>query len=125
MAELPIIDFEPFLSMTASAQQKRDVASSIDDACRTHGFFYLRGHGVAQHLVNDIRELGKQFFDEASDAEKAELAVRNPQDGGDNARGYQKFSHPERGSHEVESQTVVSQMFGLIRLGSRFLSPIA
>jgi isopenicillin N synthase-like dioxygenase len=100
MVELPIIDFEPFLS-PAAIHQQRIIASKIDNACRTHGFFYLKGHGVPQYLLDDVRRLGRQFFDEASNEEKAKLLVKQPHEGGDNARGYQKFTHPERGSHEV------------------------
>jgi isopenicillin N synthase-like dioxygenase len=101
MPELPIIDFEPFLSVTSSATEKQNVAAKIDEACRNQGFFYLIGHGVPQDLLDQVRMLAREFFDGASDAEKAKLATKQLHEGGDNARGYQKISHPERGSHEV------------------------
>jgi isopenicillin N synthase-like dioxygenase len=59
-AELPIIDFEPFLA--GSAAGKRDVAQALKAACIDVGFFYLANHGVAQAVVDSAFAEARAFF---------------------------------------------------------------
>jgi isopenicillin N synthase-like dioxygenase len=81
MAEVPLIDLGP--AHGGSAADRRIVARAIDEACREIGFFAITGHGVADHLVHDLRRLAHGFF-ELPMAEK--LASRHPVAGTN--RGY-------------------------------------
>jgi len=55
---LPIIDIQPLLEGgDASAP-----AAQIRAACRAHGFFYIRGHGVDAALIAELERLSRAFF---------------------------------------------------------------
>ncbi|TKA80917.1 hypothetical protein B0A55_01659 [Friedmanniomyces simplex] len=97
MAALPVIEFGPFLSPSSTAEQRRGVALELDQACRNTGFFYLKGHGVPQELLDGVRKNAIDFFRTASEDEKQRLALKP----GDQARGYSKHVDPEKGSHEA------------------------
>jgi isopenicillin N synthase-like dioxygenase len=60
LAEIPMIDFAPFLHGTEA--DKRRVADEIGDACRQIGFFYLKGHGVLDELRRAVFEQSAAFF---------------------------------------------------------------
>lgn len=60
MAEVPVIDFAPFLH--AGAEGKAKVAASIRAACEDTGFFYLRGHGIPQSQLDGIFDEARRFF---------------------------------------------------------------
>lgn len=70
---LPVIDIEPLRRMsdgaaiTATAQQ-------IDAACRTFGFFYAAGHGIAPAIVADLLAASRDFF-ELPEPDKARIAM--------------------------------------------------
>ena len=53
-ANIPIVDFSKFLD--GSQNEKEQVARDIDDAFRTAGFVYLKGHGVPQDKVDECFE---------------------------------------------------------------------
>lgn len=57
---IPVIDFDPFLK--GSIEDKKQVASEIDKACREVGFFYLKNHGVPQELLDRVLIQSKLFF---------------------------------------------------------------
>ncbi|HSV60003.1 MAG TPA: isopenicillin N synthase family oxygenase [Variovorax sp.] len=59
MPTLPIIDVSP---LVAGAPARDAVAARIGEACRTHGFFYVTGHGVDAALVRRLQALSRQFF---------------------------------------------------------------
>ena len=65
MKTLPVIDIS---SLVASKQDGEAVAAAIGDACRSHGFFYVSGHGVDTNLIKRLETLSHQFFkrDEAT-----------------------------------------------------------
>lgn len=55
---------------------RADADQAIDAACRSKGFFYLAGHGVADHVVTDAFRYAKRFFDLPAD-EKAIYHIEN------------------------------------------------
>jgi isopenicillin N synthase-like dioxygenase len=60
------------------------VAAEIRSACRSHGFFYVTGHGVAPALLTELDEASREFF-ALPEAEKMEIAMAR---GGRAWRGY-------------------------------------
>ena len=58
---VPVIDVAPYLAGTA--QGKRRVAAEIDRACRQVGFYVIVGHGVDPHLIDEVEEVSRKFFD--------------------------------------------------------------
>ncbi|TKA25037.1 hypothetical protein B0A54_17455 [Friedmanniomyces endolithicus] len=97
MATLPVIDLAPFLSPTSTRRERREVALELDRACRNAGFFYLKGHGVPQELLDNVRQHAIDFFETTSEEDKKRLALKSD----DKARGYSKHSDAEKGSHEA------------------------
>jgi len=65
MAGLPLIDLR---------LAPDDVARAIGAACRTHGFFYLVGHGVDEALALRLEALSHRFF-ALPEAVKARFAM--------------------------------------------------
>ncbi|OMP01942.1 hypothetical protein COLO4_11460 [Corchorus olitorius] len=39
-----------------------EVVKQLDQACRETGFFYVKGHGVPESLMKEVRTMGHQFF---------------------------------------------------------------
>lgn len=58
-SSVPIIDISALVQHT-SKQQK--VANAIGEACRTHGFFYIVGHGVSEELQDQLERQSQSFF---------------------------------------------------------------
>ena len=59
-ASLPVIDLS--LSHGRDADDLQAVARQIDAACRTHGFFYVIGHGVPLALISHLFMLNRRYF---------------------------------------------------------------
>ena len=78
---VPLIDLGPARHGTRAARER--VAAAIDAACRDIGFFAISGHGVADHVVDDVRACAHAFFEQPL-ADK--LAARHPVAGTN--RGY-------------------------------------
>jgi len=73
LAEIPVIDFAPFLAGDAAARQA--VADEIAAACETIGFFYLTGHQVPLDLVESIFATAADFFARPMDERIGALAT--------------------------------------------------
>jgi isopenicillin N synthase-like dioxygenase len=58
---LPVIDVAPLL-LPADPSSRQRVADAIGEACRTHGFFYIEGHGICEGLQAALREASRAFF---------------------------------------------------------------
>jgi isopenicillin N synthase-like dioxygenase len=65
MAGLPLIDLR---------LSPGEVAESIGDACRAHGFFYVVGHGIDESLGQRLEALSHRFF-ALPDSTKARYAM--------------------------------------------------
>ncbi|KAF2500370.1 thymine dioxygenase, partial [Lophium mytilinum] len=57
---IPVVDFGKFL--TGTAEEKKEVASEIDEAFRNVGFVYLKNHGVDKKRVDECFEWSSKFF---------------------------------------------------------------
>ncbi|KAL9610392.1 MAG: hypothetical protein Q9167_004902 [Letrouitia subvulpina] len=88
---LPIIDISPFLSPTpADPSAQETCAQSLDAACTSPGFFYLKNHNLPPRLTASVLDLARRFFTTVPAAEKHRIRRRPVGDGtGDGARGYQ------------------------------------
>ncbi|MDN3921087.1 isopenicillin N synthase family dioxygenase [Roseateles violae] len=82
--QLPVIDVAPLVAATPDATALAEVAAQIGAACRAHGFFYVRGHGVPAALVERLDALAREFFAQP-EAEKLRLTMSA---GGRAWRGY-------------------------------------
>ncbi|KAK6258567.1 hypothetical protein SCA6_013041 [Theobroma cacao] len=40
-----------------------EVVKQLDQACREAGFFYVKGHGIPETLVKEVRNITHKFFD--------------------------------------------------------------
>jgi isopenicillin N synthase-like dioxygenase len=60
LTEVPLIDFAPFRDGGQAGKQL--VATQIADACNQIGFFYLKNHGVPEHLLQDTFTQSANFF---------------------------------------------------------------
>ena len=70
-----LIDIAPLLAdPRVDGIAARDVATRIDDACRTLGFFRITGHGVPADLIERLVHLAREFFDQPDEI-KAEIAM--------------------------------------------------
>lgn len=74
IAEIPLIDFTPFLTGDAAARQA--VADEIARACRVIGFFYLKGHGVAQALIDGLFAQSRSFYRQPREEQLESAATR-------------------------------------------------
>ncbi|KAF2278268.1 thymine dioxygenase [Westerdykella ornata] len=79
---IPVVDFSGFLHGTK--EERSEVARQIDDAFRSVGFVYLKGHGVESKIIEDAFEVSKEFFDLPMETKM--LAPHPP--GGTHHRGY-------------------------------------
>lgn len=59
---LPIIDIAALREQSGHPVAAQEAVAQIAQACRAHGFFYVRGHGVGPALVQRLEELSHRFF---------------------------------------------------------------
>lgn len=64
-SHIPILDVS---ALVAGTPGQRAVAARLGEACRESGFFYVVGHGVDEGLLQQLRELSRQFFAQDVDA---------------------------------------------------------
>lgn len=69
-----MIDVGPLLDPAAHARDVTSVASSIDHACRTVGFFGIVGHGIPAHSQQRLEAASHVFFSRP-ERDKAEIAM--------------------------------------------------
>lgn len=82
-SSIPVIDFASFVNGTD--EDRLRTSSSIDEACRQTGFFYLINHGVDEKLIERVYSQSKRFFSQSID-EKMKLFIGSSAHG--NNRGY-------------------------------------
>ncbi|MBD2099801.1 isopenicillin N synthase family oxygenase [Leptolyngbya sp. FACHB-261] len=57
--QIPIIDIS---ALVGSTDGRDEIAVQIGQACREFGFFYIVGHGVDEHLQQQLEAVSSQFF---------------------------------------------------------------
>ena len=60
VASLPVIDVSGLSSKNAAERQA--VGAQLRAACLDKGFFYIRNHGIAETLVDDVFKEAAAFF---------------------------------------------------------------
>ena len=50
--QLPVIDVQALRH--GSAAERQAVAAQLGQACETHGFFYISGHGIDPALIDGV-----------------------------------------------------------------------
>ncbi|PPR09078.1 MAG: hypothetical protein CFH41_02801 [Alphaproteobacteria bacterium MarineAlpha11_Bin1] len=66
---VPVIDISPFLA--GDSVGKTTVSKAVAEACKTIGFFAIKGHGVPQAIIEDLREASHVFFEQNEEIKKA------------------------------------------------------
>ncbi|KAF8410105.1 hypothetical protein HHK36_002627 [Tetracentron sinense] len=65
---IPIIDISPLLAKCNDPKMDEDqgvskVVKQLDQACREAGFFYVKGHGIPDSLVKEVKDVTHKYFD--------------------------------------------------------------
>ncbi|XAR57770.1 Aminocyclopropanecarboxylate oxidase [Bertholletia excelsa] len=69
---IPLIDISPLVAKwddpnMAHDQAVDEVVRQIDKACREAGFFYVKGHGIPDSIIKEVRNVTHKFSHEAID----------------------------------------------------------
>ena len=84
---LPTVDVSALVSPTSDLAARRAVGAQLHAACRDVGFFNVTGHGVPLDVQATALAASRRFFETASAAEKARMAL-SPASG---YRGYARL----------------------------------
>ncbi|KAB1214765.1 hypothetical protein CJ030_MR5G017508 [Morella rubra] len=65
---IPIIDISPLLAKCDDPKMEEDpgvyaVVRQLDQACREAGFFYVKGHGIPDSLIREVKNVAHKFFE--------------------------------------------------------------
>ncbi|KAI4314990.1 hypothetical protein L6164_027844 [Bauhinia variegata] len=66
-SSIPIIDISPLLGKSDDPKMAEDpgvadVVRLLDKACREAGFFYVKGHGIPDTLLKEVKDVTRKFF---------------------------------------------------------------
>lgn len=91
----PVIDVNDLLNYFNSAvDTERSPTNSalgkINDAMRQWGFFYVINHGISEHLINDLEQQAKLFFDSPQEVKDSIRRQLN------NSRGYADIEYTKQ-----------------------------
>ncbi|KAK9678514.1 hypothetical protein RND81_11G216800 [Saponaria officinalis] len=91
---IPIIDISALVEKSDDASIAEDAAMwdavrQLDDACKQAGFFYVKGHGIPNSLLKEVKDITRQFFHLPLEEKlkiklSAETGYRGYQEVGDN-----------------------------------------
>ncbi len=101
--EVPVIDLAGLTS--GDINDRLDVAREVRDACIRVGFFYIKGHGVPQEVIERVFEASKNFFS-LPDEDKMEVYVTK----NESFKGYEDIHYGA-----VDPQTKGGKLVRLIR----------
>jgi isopenicillin N synthase-like dioxygenase len=57
--KIPTLDIAPYLNGAPGGRER--VAAQLREISKTIGFFYLKGHGIPQNLIDDVFEQSRRF----------------------------------------------------------------
>ncbi|KAI3893744.1 hypothetical protein MKW92_026959 [Papaver armeniacum] len=86
---IPIIDASPLLCNKwgdVDNEGVSGVVKQLDQACKEAGFFYVKGHGISDSLIKEVRDMTRKFFDLSYD-EKVKIKMSSKT----GFRGYQRI----------------------------------
>ncbi|GMP31435.1 hypothetical protein CsSME_00005646 [Camellia sinensis var. sinensis] len=88
---IPLIDISPLLAKWDDPNMAQDqgitgVVKQLDQACREAGFFYVKGHGIPDSIIKEVRNVARKFFSLPYE-EKLKIKI-SPTTG---YRGYQRM----------------------------------
>ncbi|XP_026455925.1 probable 2-oxoglutarate-dependent dioxygenase At3g50210 isoform X1 [Papaver somniferum] len=86
---IPIIDVSPLLCnkwRDVENEGVSEVVKQLDQACKEAGFFYVKGHGISDSLIKEVRDMTRKFFDLPFD-EKVKIKMSSET----GFRGYQRI----------------------------------
>ncbi|XP_026445960.1 probable 2-oxoglutarate-dependent dioxygenase At3g50210 [Papaver somniferum] len=86
---IPIIDVSPLLCNKWGDVENEgvsEVVKQLDQACKEAGFFYVKGHGISDSLIKEVRDMTRKFFDLPYD-EKVKIKMSSET----GFRGYQRI----------------------------------
>ncbi|KAJ8770782.1 hypothetical protein K2173_021429 [Erythroxylum novogranatense] len=88
---IPIIDISSLLARCEDPNMAQDpgvceVVKQLDQACREAGFFYVKGHGIPDSLIKEVRNVAHKFFNLPYEEK---LKIKLSADAG--YRGYQRI----------------------------------
>ncbi|PSS36062.1 2-oxoglutarate-dependent dioxygenase [Actinidia chinensis var. chinensis] len=88
---IPLIDISPLLAKWDDPNMVQDqgvaeVVRQLDQACREAGFFYVKGHGIPDSVIEEVRNVTYKFFSLPYE-EKLKIKI-SPATG---YRGYQRI----------------------------------
>src|SRR5579862_2766121 len=58
--EIPTLDMSPYLRGEPGGRER--VAAQLREVTETIGFFYLKGHGIPQSLIDRVFEQSRRFY---------------------------------------------------------------
>ncbi|AQK42235.1 Probable 2-oxoglutarate-dependent dioxygenase At3g50210 [Zea mays] len=102
---IPLIDVAPLVKKIDDPDMANDkdllrVVLTLDYACKEVGFFYVKGHGICEMLMREVRDVSHKFF-QLPHEEKMKIKMTR-QSG---YRGYQKLGEnvtkEKRDMHEA------------------------
>jgi isopenicillin N synthase-like dioxygenase len=73
--EIPTLDMAPYLDGTPGGREQ--VAAHLREISRTIGFFYLKGHGIPQDIIDDVFAQSRRFHELPADVKTAVPAIEN------------------------------------------------
>ncbi|KAI3893745.1 hypothetical protein MKW92_026960 [Papaver armeniacum] len=86
---IPVIDVSPLLCNKWDDVENEgvsEVIKQLDQACKEAGFFYVKGHGISDSLIKEVRDMTRKFFDLPYD-EKVKIKMSSET----GFRGYQRI----------------------------------
>ncbi|KAG2724344.1 hypothetical protein I3843_01G014300 [Carya illinoinensis] len=65
---IPVIDISPLLAKCNDPKMAEDpgvseVVRQLDQACREAGFFYVKGHGIPDSIIKEVKSVAHKFFE--------------------------------------------------------------
>jgi hypothetical protein len=72
---IPTIDIS---NIDGSLDERRAIAEQVRQACMNVGFFYVKNHGIAEHVLDEAFGLLKRFFDLPKETKMTAHVQKNP-----------------------------------------------